>query len=228
MPKRILEGGTDVAEMLLFSVDDLPSGGIDDGLLEDLARKNLAIRMPTGADGGYLLHLFVDVEVPDMIERYSDTADVLRSTFVAKSGRIAFGGAESAFQEFEPNRHIRADTTIPPGRYDATAYHTDYPDELIEEAVVAVIGRDGMRAIEFPAWIIGPTAILTIVFTVLGLNTNGLFLAAAAATVLGGYVWLKTFTGSRRYKELNANKLDVERRYPSIVIRLINATGAKT
>lgn len=46
-----MEGGTDIAEMVLFSVDELPPERVSEETLAELEANNQAIRMPTGADG---------------------------------------------------------------------------------------------------------------------------------------------------------------------------------
>ena len=46
--KIVLEGGTDVAEMVLFSVDEIPPERVSEEALAGLEANNQAIRMPTG------------------------------------------------------------------------------------------------------------------------------------------------------------------------------------
>lgn len=221
MSRIVLEGGTDVAEMVLFSVDELPSGGVSEDALAVLVNKNQAIRMPTGGDGGYLLHLYVGEEIPDEIEQYCVADDVLKSEFRANSGRIAFGGSESAFTNFEPNPNTRADSRIPPGSYDAVAHHTEYPEELIEDAVENVIGTDGIRTEDLPTKIIIGTVGLAVVLFILGsFIAKSLAFGAAAATVIGGRHWYRSYTHSDNYKRIDAQRREVEYEYPCIVIQL--------
>ncbi len=221
MSRIVLEGGTDVAEVVLFSVDELPSGGVSEDTLCGLVDKNQAIRMPTGGDGGYLLHLYVDEEVPDEIGQYFVKDGVLKSEFRANSGRVAFGGAESTFTEFEPNPNIRSDTRLPPGLYDTAAHHTEYPDELLEDAVEKFIGQNGMSTENFSFKIIIGTVVLTMAFLILGGFIAKLFaFGSAAATVIGGILWNRFYTHSDKYKRIDAQRREVEYEYPSIVIHL--------
>lgn len=220
MSRIILEGGTDVAEMVLFSVDELPSGGADNDTLSNLVSNEQAIRMPTGANGAYLLHLYVDDEVPNPVIQYCVLDDALESKIRVKSGQIAFGGAESTFAEFEPNPNIRADSGLAQGVYDAIGYRTDFPDELVAGAVENVIGRDGMRAVNFPGKIILGTVVLTILLLIIGFSANPIARGGAVAVVIGGVLWFKFYTGSDKFKRLNAQKLEVEYEYPSIVVQL--------
>jgi hypothetical protein len=223
MSRIVLEGGTDVAEMVLFSVDQLPSDGVSEDTLSGLVDKNQALRMPTGGDGGYLLHLYVDEEVPDEIGQYCVEDDAIKSEFRANSGRVAFGGAESMFTKFEPNPNIRSNTAFPPGFYDAVALHTEYPDDLVEDAVKNVIGPDGMRTEDFSFKIIISTVVLTIALFFLAsviTESRAFGAALAAVTVIGGRLWYRSYTRSDNYKKIDAQRHEVEYEYPSIVIQL--------
>jgi len=217
----VLEGGTDIAEMVLFSADELPSAGYSEDALCGLADRNQAIRMPTGGDGGYLLHLYVDEEIPDEIRQYFVEDDTLKSEFRTISGQVAFGGAESTFTKFQPNPNIRADTSIPPGSYDAVAYHTDFPEDLLEDAVENAIGADGMRVLDFSTNIIIGTVGLTIAaFFLGGFFARSLALVGAAAAVIGGILWYRSYTRTGEYKRLDAKYNEVQYEFPSIVIQL--------
>lgn len=108
-----LPAGTDVAEMALFDVDAIPCKlpcDVED--FSELASLGQLIRFPTGADGGYLLHLFVDEPIPEDTKRYCRADDQLTGEFCTSEGRIAFGGLESAYAEFKHNANIRADGII--------------------------------------------------------------------------------------------------------------------
>jgi hypothetical protein len=131
-----LSAGTDVAEMALFDVDALPRllpRDVEE--FGQLTAQEQLIRISTGGDGGYLLHLFVNETIPAATLRYSLADDKLTGHFYTSEGRIAFGGMESVFAEFKLNPNIRSDGVVAPGRYAYCAYRTDFPDELIMEAV---------------------------------------------------------------------------------------------
>jgi hypothetical protein len=178
--------------------------------------------MPTGGDGSHLLYLYVDEEIPDEIGQYCVKDDALKSEFRANTGQIAFGGSESAFTKFEPNSYTRADTKVPPGLYDAVAHHTEYPDKLIEDAVENAIGPDGMRLENFLTNIIIGTVVLTIAVLILGsFIAKSLGFGAAAAAVIGGRHWYRSYIRSDKYKRIDAQRREVEYEYPSIVIQLI-------
>ena len=225
-PEIALEGGTDVAEMVLFSTDNLPSGCTDDEALSELVDRNEAIRMPTGADGRYLLHLYLDVEIPEAIRRYCVTDDAKKTTFLAESGRIAFGGAESTFVEFKPNPYVREDTHIAPGRYDAVAYHTEYPDDLVEDAVQDAIGPDGKRVEDIATYIIIGTVAAAITGLILGsVVARPVGFGAAAVTVVVGRLSYKSYVGSDTYKKFDALRTKIQRKFPSIAIQLLRQSG---
>ena len=219
--KLVLEGGTDVAEMVLFSLDDLPASHADDESLSSLEERRQAIRMPTGADGGYLLHLYVDEGVPPDLEQYCNADDALKCQFQSHSGRVAFGGAESTFRDFKPNANIRADGSIEPGTYAAVAYRTEYPDDLIEDAVEAKISRSGASVVEFPGTIVMATVVSTIVLLIAAIFVGAAAIGMAAVVVVGGIVWFSSYTHSDKYKSLLGKRREVESEYPSIVVEMI-------
>jgi len=221
--KIVLEGGTDVAEMVLFSVDEIPPERSSEKTLAALEANNQAIRMSTGGDGGYLLHLHVDEKVPVEVMQYCTKDDALTAEFRANSGQIAYGGAESTFAEFKPNDNVRTDTRIAPGVYDAEAFHTDYPDDLIEDAVKKAIGPDGKRAENVSTYIIIGTVALALGSYILGsaiAQTRAVGFVLAAIVVIAGRLWYKFHARSDSYRKADALRHDVHLEYPSIVIRL--------
>ena len=226
MSKLILEGGTDVAEVALFSVDGLPRMGDSKAALAELEDRHRAIRLPTGGDGGYLLHLHVEEPIPAGIKEYCVDGDAMTSDFETVSGHIAFGGAESAFSDYKPNPNIRSDTRIPPGRYSATAYHTDYPDDLIEDAIESAIGANGVRKLDFAGTIIMIIVGLVLIAPTLMIvlfRSPALAFGSALASVLGGALWHRRYTRTDLYKGLTRRSEDIQQEYPSIVIRLEKA-----
>jgi hypothetical protein len=131
MTQLALAGGTDVAEVALFSTDALPGRRKLNGeVLAELERAGTLVRFPTGSDGAYLLHLYVDEPIPPAIAARCVQDDSKNGSFLAASGAIAFGGVESAACDFKPNENIRSDGTIPAGRYEYAAFHTEFPEEM--------------------------------------------------------------------------------------------------
>ncbi len=223
MTRLVLAGGTDAAEVALFSRDDLPAKA-DSEALEALARAGRALRLRAGGQGPYLLHLYVDEAPPPEIAAWLDTSNRLGYEFIAESGRIAFGGVESAIDGFEPNPAIRADAEIPPGHYSALAFHTDYPDERLEEQVEARIGKVAAHKLRRPGNILVGAALLTVSMLIMGVADTRWYFAGAAAVAAGAWLWIRRITGTAEYKELHGVKRDVEQRFPSIVITLAKSS----
>jgi hypothetical protein len=122
--------------MAFFDADSVPRAlSRDEFAFVVLASQERLVRFPTGADGGYLLHVFISQPIPEEVKRYCSTEDVVTGFFSTDSGHIAFGGLESTYAEFEPNSSIRSDGSIEPGRYSYTAYRTEFPDELVMQAI---------------------------------------------------------------------------------------------
>lgn len=153
--------------------------------------------------------------------QYCIVDDQLCGEFSTPSGRIAFGGVESVFQSFQPNKHIRSDTVIAPGNYTYKAYQTDAPDEAIEAALQRVPSTPAERWLD--------RAPMVITLTTLGLVglllSRGSYLAAGIAAVLGHLF----FKGVRRipgHDALSGRREEAQVDFPSIVVELIETAGA--
>lgn len=222
MAKLILEGGTDVAEMALFCIDDVPESLPDDDSVTEMRDRKTLIRLPTGADGGYLLHLYVEEDIQDETLKYCVQDDKLTGEFTTEQGNIGFGGLESTYSKFEPNKNIREDGKIEQGRYIYSAFHTEYPDEIIEEAVHKKVGADGVRKLDISGKIILAGIIGFFAFLILAFMSSKTFIIGAFAAVPLTIVAFKKYTGTDSFKKVEEIKKEVERCYPSIVIHLKN------
>ncbi|HEY9109393.1 MAG TPA: hypothetical protein VIN58_22155 [Roseateles sp.] len=215
MTKVCLPAGTDVAEMALFDIDALPSSlprNAED--LDQLIAGARLIRIPTGGDGGYLLHLFVDEQMPPDMRRYCPSEDALTGDFYTSEGRIAFGGMESAFTSFKPNPNIRTDGVIEPGRYAYTAYRTEFPDELVEQAM-------RVERTTLDRWIgrAPLLAALALFVAVVALAVVQQFVAAGLA-LLGGVTVVKWLRRLPAYRALVARRDEAQLAFPSVVMEL--------
>lgn len=213
-----LPAGTDVAEMALFDMDGLPHERPCDGERFDelVARKGL-IRFPTGGDGGYLLHLYVNESPPAHVMQYCLTDDQLCGEFSSPCGNIAFGGVESVFQSFQPNKHIRSDTVIAPGNYTYKAYQTNIPDEAIEAALQRVPSTPAERWLDRAPMVITLTA-LGLVGLLLSLK---IYWAAGIAAVLGHLL----FKGVKRipgHGAMSVRREHAQIDFPSIVVEMFS------
>lgn len=100
------------------------------------------------------------------------------------------------------------------GSYDVTAYRTEYPDELIEDAVKSRIGTRGARIQNLPGFVI-PIALVS---TVAAFFASGWVAAVLAA--LAGIITLVVYFGSPRVKRLSHERHEVEMEHPSIIVHL--------
>jgi hypothetical protein len=215
MAHHRLPAGTDVAEMALFDVDALPQSRPPNGDgLDELVSTERLIRLPTGADGGYLLHLYVDEPPPEQVMCYCLTEDRLSGQFTATGGRIAFGGVESTFQDFKPNRFIRSDAVIPAGRYVFTAYRTDIPDEVVTQATQVASTSKERWLDRAPLLVTLTTLVLAFAFAVFKS-----FLAAGLVLVLG-YLSFKAAKRLPGQGALAARREETQLDFPSIVIEM--------
>lgn len=220
MSKLVLEGGTDVAEVALFCVDDIPESLSDDESVTEMQNRNTLIRLPTGADGGYLLHLYVAESIQDETRKYCVEEDKLTGEFKTKSGNVGFGGLESTYSKFEPNQNIREDGKIEQGSYSYSAFHTEFPDEFIEEAVHKEIGPEGVRKLDISGKIIlvGVVAFLALLF--FAFKSSYAFLLGAFAVIPLTIFAFKKYTSTESFKKIEKLKHEVEKHFPSIVIQL--------
>jgi hypothetical protein len=222
--KLILEGGTDVAQVALFCREDLPDSTPNDESVSAMEQRDTLIRLSTGADGAYLLHLYVDEPIEEHVFRFCVQDDSLSGRFTTKNGKVGFGGLESTSSQFTPNNNIRADGEIAQGSYQYTAYHTEYPDEHIEGAVIDAIGNEGMRYLNRPTLILWPTLLAVAILLVLTISRSLLFAIPAILVAMAGGLLYIRYVRSAKYLQLQQQKREVERNYPGIVIRLESMT----
>jgi hypothetical protein len=131
------------------------------------------VRIPTGADGPYLLHVYIDESIPGEVRRFCSEDDKLTGEFHTTSGGVAFGGLESAFRNFRENRAIRSAAGIAPGTYTYTAYRTEYPDEVVSADVDSDLSRADRRYLAIP----GAAILISVIAVGLALATRRLLVA---------------------------------------------------
>lgn len=200
--------------MALFDVDALPRSLPSDVKdFEQLVSQARLIRIPTGGDGGYLLHLFVDEPIPAETRRYCMGNDRLTGDFYTVEGRIAFGGMESAYVEFKPNHNIRSDGVIEPGRYAYTVYRTEFPDDLIEQATKKVEQTEGERWIGRAPLL----AVLVLFATAWALAIFQLFVAAGLV-FLGSFLVVRWLRRLPAYQALTVRRGQAQLAFPGVVM----------
>jgi hypothetical protein len=207
-----LSGGTDVAIMALFSID--AAGERSDGeTLERLEAEESLLFFELGGDGAYLLHAYIDEPVPDGVLKYCELEQT-RRLHVGATG-IGFGGAETVVRGVAPSLRMRTDARVPAGEYDVTAYVTNYPDELLEGELQAVLGRGGRRLLDLPGYIIALGVI-----GVGGCLLIGKYVAAAllGAGAFAGLKWL--YFGNPRIQQLQRDQEAIETKFPNVVVQM--------
>jgi hypothetical protein len=215
MTRLVLPGGTDIAEVGFFVTDALPLDHCPDPKgLSELERNGKLVRMPTGSDGGYLLHVYADEAIPSELLGHCLRDDKLEGQIHLTSGNVAFGGLESAYQRFKANENIRCDATLPPGAYKFVAYHTEYPDDLVEDDINTGLSKSEQRYLAVPGYAV-PVAFVTTAIAVAAQR-----FAVAAALVASWYLFYRTFRRSAKYQSLRQRRTQRELKYPSIVIEM--------
>jgi hypothetical protein len=204
----------------LFCVDDIPEVLSDDESVTEMQNRKTLIRLPTGADGGYLLHLYVSEPIPNEILKYCVQEDKLTGEFNTKSGNVGFGGLESTYSKFEPNKNIRENGKIEKGSYMFSAFHTEYPDDVIEEAVHSEIGPEGIRKLDISGKIILVGVLSFLVLQFFAFKSSYVFFVGAFAVIPLAVFTYKKYTGTENFKRIEQQKYQVEKNFPSIAIHL--------
>lgn len=211
MTKLVLPGRTRVREMALFSLDGLPDRVPAGAEADALVAQRRLMRFPMRADGGYLLHLFLDEAVPDALMRYCDSTTVKHGQLELASGQLGFGGLESAVQGWKPDERTRSDGAIPGGHYDVTAYATSYPEHMVRDAIEATLDKRARQHLAAP--------VKLLVTGLIAAGIAGLVKAwfVAALIALGVAVAVRYFFKHPETLRLQAMKSAIESRYPNII-----------
>lgn len=211
----VLPGGTDVAEVALFSLARLPKKRVDQNDFDRMEKEGAAVRFPTGADGGYLLHIYLDEPIPPTIRQYCVEEETISGTLSTATGEIGFGGIESAFSDFKPNNNIRSDAVIPPGEYRLIAYQTNFPDELYEEAARKALTPQEQRLLNSPRIII--PAFLVLMFAG-GVMTRSWMTPIALFALM--VATLRFLFRTKAYKRVDEANTSAQMCFPSIAVEM--------
>lgn len=242
--KAVVETGTDVAGVCFFDPAALP-GDFSKKTRWQLLRGDRSLLdagliwyQDTGSDGGYLFHFYVDEEVPDNILQHClDPQDIER--FHVPGGVLWAMGAEYA--GWDPAEaglrkfpHMGGRFDLPAGDYRAQVWRTEWPDEMIEQAIQQ---RCDKRATAWPSRLGPPTGTLFLL-TLFGT----LFAGARTLAALGGAGWnvglthmwmllggawlaiVVLFTVLHRFERAPERKA-AERDFPSIVVQMQRISG---
>lgn len=149
--KETVETGTDVAMICFFDPTALPAD-IDDKKslalekLEKLSEDGVLWFANTGADAAYLFHFYVDEEIPECIKTVSQDPQE-RNIFHISGGALVACGAEYVSRDPQNSRlakfpHMGAAFKMPAGDYSVKVWRTEWPDEVIEDAIGERVGRE--------------------------------------------------------------------------------------
>lgn len=144
----VIETGSDMAEFCFFDVSSL-SDDFDEHtanerrkLLDALEKEGRVCRIRTGADGKYLLHVYVQQELPSrLLERCRKPR--VTTLITTKSGEIRVAGTE----EVESLGSLIACPrfALAPGTHQATVWKVTWPESVIsramKERLVAAMGH---------------------------------------------------------------------------------------
>lgn len=214
MTKLVLPGGTDVAELALFSVDALPDRLPEPDALPALEERAALMRFPTGADGSYLLHAYVDEAVPDELLRYCDVGTAKRGRLRLEHGRLGFGGIESAFAAFEPNTAVRSDALLAAGEYAITAYRTAFPEHRVKNTIEAALSKDDQKHLAAPMKLV----VTGLIFIGAAIVLKAWLVAVLVALAVAA--GLRLFFKNPHTVRLLERKRTIELGHPSIVVAL--------
>jgi len=209
-----LEASTRSAELALFDSRAIPAlNAPSEAELASLVEEGRLLGLPTGSDGSFLLHLYVDAPVPPEVLQYCDVGDKLAGSFHCASGHIAFAPPEAAFQAFEADASVRTDASIEPGDYTYTAYHADFPGKLLRAAVEAHLTPRERHFLRAPMYCV-------VVAGILGLLLGWMLHPLWVILLPAGYACSRYLRASPRFEALGRRCREARIGFPSIVVAL--------
>src|ERR1041385_5209715 len=152
--KHAIATGTDVATVCFFDPAALPADADGRGwqTQEQMATLGKEGRMwfkETGSDGSFLFHFYIDEEIPESIRKYSDDPQAT-GRFSVPSGTLCACGAEYVARDplkvgLKCFSHMGGIFNLPSGEYSLTAWRTEWPEDMEEEALAQRLGKDALK-----------------------------------------------------------------------------------
>lgn len=216
-----LEAATSREELALF--DPLAISTIqaaDAHELEALEASEVLLRLPTGTKGRYLLHLYVNTPVPADALKYCDTTDALQGRLRCTSGLLAFGGAETVCGSSPTSKQMRSETSMAPGTYACTAYHSELPGKLLRAAMEAHLSAQELRLLKAPMHVL-------VCFCVAGVILAwAVHLLLLPVLLIAGWLTAARIRATSAWQALGPRMRQARIAAPSIVIALVLQDGA--
>jgi hypothetical protein len=222
----VLEGGTDIASMLIFDPAALPDDydlrARDDPMpvIKRLFDEGCVYWLNTHADGGYSLGVCLGESLPTEFAGFSRCLGVA-ARFAAPSGRLYFTGIEYAFHHDDsPLRkypHMGASCQVPPGTYCLTLYELNYPDDFHESVLRQRLSARDFRRYSMMNSRLIPYGCLSTVLAAISAPLFGWLLWSVTALPLLIAIVLPAMLISRSqsYREASRLHLAIQREYPA-------------
>lgn len=221
------EAGTDGAMVALFDPEALPEDfdrryeeePVE--LLERLQSEGRLFWTETGADGAFLLHLYLDEPVPGSLAPYCRDPVELPA-FQAPGGALWFSGAEYVFHRDDAQMrkypHMGTRMEIPAGVYHARLLRVEYPEDHVEERVKQAVGARGRRLVESVGCLAGTALALTLGACLAMFASRFSFwsLLLGAAAVLA-WIGIIAFVRSSAYRAAREQSTAIQRDFPLMV-----------
>jgi hypothetical protein len=208
---------------LLEALRDSKGRGCDRQMADAVASHALW-RTDTGADGAYLVHLYVNEGPQVEIERHLKDPIVIEP-FHVPSGRLMVAGEEVLVgaRSLNDYPHLGQEVQIAHGDYRLTAFRSEAADELLEKRFLARASADEQRAWTFGNRLAGGCVFLTFAALVAAYFTYlesgsaiGVLLPLLAAA--GAWWGRSRYRRTALYRSAEAIFRAIELELPSIVL----------
>jgi hypothetical protein len=234
----VLEGGTDVASMVIFDPAALPedydltSRGDPVAVIERLAEDQMIYWLYTASDGGYNLGVCLGASVPAELAEFAKHIGEAER-FAALTGRLYFTGAEYAFRRNDSRLrkypHMGACQEIPPGVYRMALYEMDYPEDFHEELLSKRVSASTLRVYSLMGFFapVGCVATLVLVVSLFSIAWRSLSVWLSWSVAILPVCCLLLLllpiglSCTRTYRHAKRVHLAIQREYPAYLACLV-------
>lgn len=220
LSKFVRAGSTDIAIMGLFDIDDSKNSVFDENYLSKLEASSGLIKLVGDSDGSYILHLYVDEEISDALEKNSVSERQLTGTFKT-SGLIAYAGLEKVADVSVTNAEKNNLIELASGEYAYTVLPIEYPENYRELKVEKEIGKKGIKYLKRPGKIIEVAVLVGLMFLFISILYSSWFYLALLAVIVSTFFMLKKYKGSNKYCEMDRKLKELETTDPDYIVKLM-------